>query len=155
VDLNVTPADVRFESIARTSASKQVDGVNVSWCELRHTQPCVAYRVETPDWTAVIATDHEAGQEATDSRFVEFCRGADFLLMDAFFTPDEYPHHRGWGHGTWQDAVELAERAQVPNLLLVHHHPRRNDAELDRIGAAAKRRFPGTSVAREDMVVAG
>jgi ribonuclease BN (tRNA processing enzyme) len=58
--------------------------------------------------------------------------GADVLVHDAFYTTDEYDHHRGWGHSTYREAVELAIEAKVGTLVLFHHKPERSDEELDK-----------------------
>ena len=62
---------------------------------------------------------------------VEFVRGARVLVHDTTYTVDEYDHHRGWGHSTFSDAVELALEAGVEKLVLFHHEPRRTDDQLD------------------------
>jgi ribonuclease BN (tRNA processing enzyme) len=48
------------------------------------------------------------------------------------YTREEYDHHRGWGHSTYEDAVELALDAEVATLVLFHHKPERTDDEVDR-----------------------
>jgi ribonuclease BN (tRNA processing enzyme) len=47
------------------------------------------------------------------------------------YTREEYDHHRGWGHSTYEDAVELALDAEVQTLVLFHHKPERADDEVD------------------------
>jgi ribonuclease BN (tRNA processing enzyme) len=53
------------------------------------------------------------------------------LIHDSTYTTEEYDHHRGWGHSTFQDSVELALEAGVGTLVLFHHEPRRTDDQLD------------------------
>jgi ribonuclease BN (tRNA processing enzyme) len=48
------------------------------------------------------------------------------------FTVEEYRQHVGWGHSTYDDAVELALEAEVERLVLFHHKPERTDDEVDR-----------------------
>jgi len=48
------------------------------------------------------------------------------------YTVEEYDHHRGWGHSTYLDALELALEAQVETLVLFHHKPERTDDDVDR-----------------------
>ena len=72
------------------------------------------------------------------SQLVEFVRGAKTIVHDAMYTPDEYPKHRGWGHSTYEDAVELALAAGVEELVLFHHRPERSDDEVDRCVAASR-----------------
>ena len=43
-------------------------------------------------------------------RIVELARGADVLIHEGQYTPEELPRFRGWGHSSWAQAVEVAER---------------------------------------------
>jgi phosphoribosyl 1,2-cyclic phosphodiesterase len=62
-------------------------------------------------------------------RFIEHAR---ILVHDTMFTAEEYGHHQGWGHSTYEDAVDLALEAGVDMLVLFHHKPERSDEEVDR-----------------------
>ena len=98
----------------------------------------------------VFATDHEHGDPGYDDPLVAFCEGADYLIYDATYEPNEYESLRkGWGHSTWYAGVAVAREAGVKHLVLFHHHPDHTDDELDAILALAKDEFPGTMVARE------
>jgi ribonuclease BN (tRNA processing enzyme) len=66
-------------------------------------------------------------------RMVDWMRGAKVLVHDATYTTAEYERHRGWGHSTYRDAVELALEARVGTLVLFHHKPERLDEDLDRL----------------------
>jgi len=122
-------------------------GLCVSWCPVAHPDGCVAYRVDEKATGAsvVIATDTEwaAMSGAGQSSFVEFARGADLMIFDAQFRPEELAAHKGWGHSTWEDAVDAARRSDVKKLWLMHHAPDRTDTELDAMAAAASAVFPG------------
>jgi ribonuclease BN (tRNA processing enzyme) len=48
------------------------------------------------------------------------------------FTTQEYDSFVGWGHSTYDDAVELALDAKVEKLVLFHHRPERTDDDVDR-----------------------
>lgn len=63
---------------------------------------------------------------------VRFVQGAHVLVHDTMFTTEEYGQHRGWGHSTYEDAVELALEGEVETLVLFHHKPERTDDEVDR-----------------------
>jgi ribonuclease BN (tRNA processing enzyme) len=49
------------------------------------------------------------------------------------FTDAEYATHEGWGHSTFSQTLELAERAGVKQVFFFHHAPERSDAELNQI----------------------
>jgi ribonuclease BN (tRNA processing enzyme) len=58
-------------------------------------------------------------------------KGAKVLVHDSSYTAEEYGSHRGWGHSTYGEAVDLALEADVGTLVLFHHKPERSDDELD------------------------
>ena len=113
----------------------------------------MAYRIETARKTIVIATDREPGHPELDPLFVRFCRGADTLIYDAQYTPEELARRRGWGHGSWRDAVDTARDAGVPDLILTHLDRLRSDDDQDRLVAAAHREYPGARGATEHMTL--
>ena len=63
---------------------------------------------------------------------VRFVKGARVLVHDTMYTAEEYRQHRGWGHSTYDDALQLALDAEVDTLVLFHHKPERTDDEVDR-----------------------
>jgi len=90
-------------------------------------------------------TEYEGFQESIDERLstlVDIIQGVDALIIDSSFTSEEYTQKRGWGHGSYEAAIELATRAQVKQLYLTHHEPTRSDAELDVIYAELLENHP-------------
>lgn len=129
-----------------------VGPLRITTTQLTHPQGVTGYRLEGPNATIVIATDHEAGNPDVDSRLVDFARGADYLFHDAQYTPEEHLElYEGWGHSTWADATAMASRAQVGQLILTSHDPARTDASLDHLIDLARARFPNTIAAREGL----
>ncbi len=129
------------------SEPMEIGGLHVSWQSVAHPDGCLSYRVDEPATgeSVVVATDIEwaamspEGQEA----FVQFARGTDLLVFDAQYRPAEVAEHKGWGHSTWEDAVNVATQCGVKKLWLMHHEPNRTDAELDAMAAAATAVFKG------------
>jgi len=115
------------------------DGVRMRSMRMRHSSFTVGYRVDAFGSSVVFIPDNEliGGEYPVPSdwmgRLVDFVTGADLLLHDAMFTDDEYSSRVGWGHSTFSQAVELAERSQVKELQFFHHAPGRSDQELDLI----------------------
>ena len=117
-------------------------GYEVTAMEVRHPGGALAYRFVEPrakPGALVYVSDNELGHSDRYStptgwreRFVEFVRGATVLVHDATYTTEEYDHHRGWGHSTYRDCVDLALQAGIGTLVLFHHEPRRTDDEVDR-----------------------
>ena len=131
-------ATIDFEAIG--VETRTGNGYEVSAIRVRHPGGCLGYRfrAQSGGATLVYVSDNELGpggkyDVAPDwrQRFVEWMKGAAVLVHDASYTTDEYDHHRGWGHSTYRDTVELAIEAGVGTLVLFHHKPERSDDELD------------------------
>jgi phosphoribosyl 1,2-cyclic phosphodiesterase len=86
--------------------------------------------------------------------------GVDALIVDCSYTAEEYPAKRGWGHGTFDGALEMALRTGARALYCTHHEPTRSDDELEAVFAEALARFEGrlnglhVMLAREGLEVA-
>ena len=65
--------------------------------------------------------------------FVDFCRHADLLIMDAQYDyKDAFTIRENWGHSNNITAVELAVRADIRHLCLFHSEHTCSDELLDR-----------------------
>jgi phosphoribosyl 1,2-cyclic phosphodiesterase len=133
--------DVRFFPHALVVARKH-----------RHPGSAYSYRLSRGAKSIVFCTDIEHGSDL-DPEIVDFCRGADLLLHDAQYTPDELAHHRGWGHSSYLQAIECARHAGVKRLVLTHHDPDHDDSFLDKIERHAQQLFPHSVLARENMTL--
>ena len=117
----------------------QGDGYEVAALRVRHPSFTVGYRVRVAGSVIVYVPDNELGGGRYDvgedwsDRFLHFVKGADVLVHDAMYTNEEYSGHVGWGHSTFERAIEFAERARVARLFLFHHSPERTDEELSGI----------------------
>ncbi|MGA9578234.1 MAG: MBL fold metallo-hydrolase, partial [Terrimicrobiaceae bacterium] len=118
----------------------------------KHPGSAYSYRLVSGKKTIVVCTDIEYDGEP-DSATVDFCHGADLLLHDAQFTPAELAKHQGWGHSSYEQAIECARLAGVKRLILTHHDPNHNDAFLADIEKHCQGLFPNCVLARENMTV--
>jgi phosphoribosyl 1,2-cyclic phosphodiesterase len=87
---------------------------------------------------AAFASDAAARQQAIDAAM----QGVDALVVDCSYTADEYAAHAGWGHGTFDAALEMAVRVGAKALYCTHHEPTRSDDELEAAFAAALAQRP-------------
>ena len=123
-------------------------------CRTNHPQGAMAYRFENRHAAIVYATDHEPGHADFDQGLRQLARGADLLISDAQYRPEELGAQKaGWGHGSWKASAELARAVGVKNLVLFHHEPVRTDLEIDQIVVQAREIFPATWAAQEGMRV--
>ena len=151
VSLDELHTDLHMDDLPVAEGRVDVDGIHISWMPVPHPQQCLSYRVAMPDTSVIIATDLEYEACNVPDAFLRFCEGADFLIMDAQFTPEEYRDHKGWGHSSWEVGVEVAARAGVGTLVLTHHAATRTDTEIDSILATVREQFPATLAAHDNM----
>lgn len=146
---------VPFESLAARVDFRDVGGeqpggddYDVASFDVQHPGGAVAYRFRSRGASArsfVYVSDNELATNDRYSspkdwrdRLVEFIRGTNVLVHDATYTKDEYTGHRGWGHSTYDDALDLAIDSDVETLVLFHHKPERSDDDLDVCAAACR-----------------
>ncbi|WP_428263761.1 MBL fold metallo-hydrolase [Haliangium sp.] len=130
----------------------------VTVARLNHPDPVYGYRVEYGGRSIVYATDTEH-YRCVDPTLRKLAAGADVLIYDAQYTPEEYsgqagPAKVGWGHSTFEAAAELARAAEVGQLVLFHHDPSRSDQAVADIEARAQILFTDTVAAREGVTFA-
>ncbi len=112
------------------------DDVRVMTRFIPHVGHTVGYRVEWNGRSVVYMSDHQMPTDGSHSAWpgvFDLCNGADVLIHDAQYTPEEFEAKRDWGHCTPDYAVWLAGKARVKRLALFHHDPAHDDDELDEI----------------------
>ena len=121
---------------------------------LNHPQGCLGFRLETNAGTVVYATDNEPGHPVFDKNVRKLAEGADILIYDAQYLPEEYAaKKRGWGHSHWREAVNIIMESGAKELVLFHHDPDHDDACVDNIVKAAGEYYPKVRAAAEGMVI--
>ena len=151
VAIDDSPADVRYRAL---DGDLEVGPVRVRHTPLQHPQSSTAYRLDGVASSIVVATDHEAGDGAVDAALIELASGADVLMHDGQYTPEEQATvRRGWGHSTWEQAAAAANASGVGRLVLTSHDPDRADDEIDDLVAAAAELFPATEAAFEGLTL--
>ncbi len=68
-----------------------------------------------------------------NQRIFDFARGADVLIHDTTYTPEEYVNHVGWGHSHYLFSLKIADEARVKKLVLFHHDQTHSDEKVDEI----------------------
>jgi phosphoribosyl 1,2-cyclic phosphodiesterase len=108
--------------------------------QIMHQGSTVGYRIEDSGRTLAYLTDHEPAlggdlAEMSDEWIsgYEIARGADVLVHDCQYTPEEYAERVGFGHSSTEHVAMFARRTDVGRLILFHHDPMHTDDELDAI----------------------
>lgn len=129
----------KFEFQSLCSSGCELRGLRVVPIELSHPNQGLGYKFVEGQTNLVFLTDNELGFKHPGGRdledYVRFASGADLLIHDADFTPEEYSRRKAWGHSTYRQAVDLAIKAGAVSLGLFHHNQDRSDAEVEKIVA--------------------
>lgn len=79
--------------------------------------------------------------------------GCDLLIHDAQYLDEELAQRAHFGHAAAGYAVELAEAASVPSVLLYHHDPARTDDAIDALVARYQDGSVDVEGARQGSVI--
>jgi phosphoribosyl 1,2-cyclic phosphodiesterase len=146
-----------FEGQALEIPTGDGSAVHVTTGRGNHPNGVWAYRVDHGGKSVVYATDTEH-YAIVDPRLLRLSMGADVLIHDAQYTPEEYAGtagrggpKTGWGHSTFTEAARLAAAAGVKKLVLFHHDPMQNDAAVREKETRAKEIFENSVAAYEGM----
>src|ERR1700730_14737733 len=153
VDVTMMTAARDFREVAN-GETWDIHGTHITARYLNHPQGCLGYRIETTGGSIVYATDNEPGEQTCDQNLRQLAHGADVLIYDAQYSPEQLASDRkGWGHSSWLEGVKIAREARVRNLILFHHDPDSPDKIMDSFLFAARQEFPATWAATEGMTI--
>jgi ribonuclease BN (tRNA processing enzyme) len=174
-------AQIEYGQIKETSLDLG-NGLWVTTKYLNHPILCLGYRFEYRGKSIVTAYDNEpfrnlfptdpadpsydedAAREGNlvakeeNEKILRFFLGADVLIHDAQYTAAEYENHLGWGHSSYEHAINAAHKARVKKLVLFHHDPNRTDEQLEQLEANYRAKVHGRTkmelmMAREGLLV--
>lgn len=129
-----------------------LSGIRFTSFPLHHPQGAIGFRIDGPERSIAIVTDHESGTPV-DEEIAEGVEGVDVLIHDAQYIPVEREEHLGWGHSTCLDAMNLAKQVGAGQLVLTSHDPGRTDAQIDAIIADMAPEFPATIAAEQGLKI--
>jgi phosphoribosyl 1,2-cyclic phosphodiesterase len=159
VQLSELKAKIRFRPLKESTI--RVHDATLKSCYVNHPASAFGYRLEAEGRSLVYISDNEpfdpevaASVKNVDKgvvkrfmkrkgepnkRVFDFARGADLLIHDATYTPEEYVNKVGWGHSHYRFALEVAEKARVKRLMLFHHDQTHSDRQIDHIVRECRR----------------
>ncbi len=156
VPLQIMQANLDFYDV-RPGESIRIGDILVETAPLNHPGEAVGYRVNWGGGSAVYITDTEHFPDRLDENVLWLARDADILIYDCTYTDEEYHSPKspriGWGHSTWQEAVKIANSANVKTLVIFHHDPAHDDDFLDLVAKQVAQKHPGAIMAQEGMVL--
>jgi phosphoribosyl 1,2-cyclic phosphodiesterase len=157
-------AEIDFREL-NDAARFEIADVKVACARLNHPYIATAYRLttdgasivyvsDTAPFTDILFEDEFVGRPPSlaaempqsdreklarmRADVVRLCAGADLVIYDTMFTPEDYRRMPHYGHSRPADAVDICHEAGARQLVLFHHAPERTDAEVDTILADAR-----------------
>ncbi len=104
--------------------------------------------------SVVYATDIE---NSNDERFIKFAHGVDLLIHDAQYTSEEYNSiensKKGYGHSTFEMAIENAKKTEARELIFFHYDPCYNDEKLSSLEDKYTKISPNYKFAKENLEI--
>ena len=103
------------------------------------------YKIYYKGKSVVYATDKES-YLGGDKKLVDFARNCDVLIHDAQYTTEDYLNQyspkQGYGHSTFDMAVEAQRQSNAGKLVFFHFEPGYDDEKLNRINEHYSQKFP-------------
>ena len=83
-------------------------------------------------------------------KLIKFANKSDLLIHDSHFTAEDLKNHKGWGHSSWEQAVEKLKKV-IKQLALYHYNPDYNDENT--AYRKAKQKFKQTIAPKQGLVI--
>jgi phosphoribosyl 1,2-cyclic phosphodiesterase len=151
--LNELKATINFKPVGEEEF--EVFGAKVKTIYLNHPSFAIGYRITYNGKSVVYISDNEPFDRyiaqsvrnieqividkyseympEPNQRIFDFVSGADILIHDTTYTPEEYLDRVGWGHSHYLFTLKVAAEGKVKNLILFHYDPSHNDDKIDEI----------------------
>ena len=157
VSLGEMGAKMKFTELIPGENTIPREDVEIKTAACNHPGEALAFKISYGGASVVYATDTEH-YSCIDASLLKLSKGADYLIYDAAYTPEEYCGETGsskvgWGHSTWKEGVKLAKAADIGKLILFHHDPEHDDDFVSEIERQAKEALPGTMAAYEGLEI--
>jgi phosphoribosyl 1,2-cyclic phosphodiesterase len=101
----------------------------------------MAFRIEADGKTLVYASDVGYPESGPTEDTLTLYRGADLLIHDCTFTPEDRAQRLSRGLSSLDDAVDAAIRAQTKRLALFHYDQDYSDHDVDELVARGRRQL--------------
>lgn len=121
-------------------ASFDVEGVHVRGLINPHgSTTALAYRLEEGGRSLVYASDAGYPPEGPTAAMLNLYRGADVLIHDCTYTPEDRAQRLSRGFSSYVDAAKAAAKAGVRHLIMFHYDQDYSDDFVDEMALSCRR----------------
>ncbi len=149
VRIRQLPAQVSFRELP---GSIQIGAVTVATMDGCHPDGVTLMKLSSGEKRIVYLPDCEVTEELFPP-LVEFAKGCSLLLCDGQYSDEEWELRRGFGHSSWNRAVQLGLACGAERIRIIHHDPFHTDAMLAGVEPNLTALHPdcGFALAREEI----
>ena len=131
--------NARFDVRAITSEVEH-DGLKITAWEHPHgSGAALAFRIEEAGRVFVYASDVGYPESGPTPDAIAFYKGANVLLHDSTYRPDDQATRRNRGVSSYEEACAAARAAKAGKLVLFHYDQDYTDEDVDQIAGACKK----------------
>lgn len=149
---------IKTFDITQTDIKKEQDDITITACKtMAHPKNgCLSIKIEYKGKSLVYATDKESYVGA-DKKFIQFAYNCDCLIHDAQYTYHDYINpiqpKQGYGHSTFEMAIETAQLAKSKKLFFFHYDPEYDDIKLSMLENEFFKNNENTFFAKENLEI--
>lgn len=147
-------ADIEFHAVEHGNVFN-IGSLRVSATPNPHgATTSLAFRLEENGRSFVYASDVGYPNTGPTQASLDLYRGADTLLHDCTYTPEDQETRRDRGFSGYPDAVDVAVAAQVKRLVMFHYDQDYSDDKVDGIHAACRKLLDEKGGANIELIAA-
>lgn len=148
-------SDMTFHNIAAGNLIQLDDDITVETIALNTATSALGFRISYDGKSVVYATDSQSTTAGLDPSLLYLSQGAELLIFGGTYSEPVYAGLAGDEPMAvaYEQSIAIAEKTQVKEMILFHHHPLHSDDYLDHLEMEIHNRCPQLRLAREGMIL--
>lgn len=148
-------SEMTFHNIAAGHLIQLDDNITVETISLNNATSALGFRISYDGKSVVYATDSQSATAEPDQNLLYLSQGAEVLIFGGTYSEPVYAGLTGNQPVavSYEQSIAIAEKTQVKEMILFHHHPLHDDDYLDHLEMEIHNRCPQLRLAREGMIL--
>lgn len=145
---------MKFHNIAAGNLIHLGDDITIETIALNAETSALGFRISYDGKSVVYATDSHSETTGPDPNLLYLAQGAELLIFGGTYSEPVYASLAGDPIAmSCEQSIAIAEKTQVKEMILFHHHPLHDDDYLDHLEMEIHNRCPQLRLAREGMIL--